>query len=140
MTHNRPFYIEASTIAFHGSMFHVNLKDLPPVEDAQHPKKASVMNKSDVIETCFGSRRTGNLRHLKSTMATPAYTIQEKNHFGEEKEKETKGSNHNSRALAPIAWIVSNYKANNKRHYFVMQLQKRIPVDIYGRAQCTSNK
>ncbi|KAG9071288.1 hypothetical protein KI688_005499 [Linnemannia hyalina] len=59
---------------------------------------------SDIVETYFGSGRTGNLSYLKSIMAKPAYTIQEKNHFrrggGEEKEqeeKEIKGNNHNSK-------------------------------------------
>ncbi|KAK3807543.1 MAG: hypothetical protein JOS17DRAFT_797114 [Linnemannia elongata] len=87
MTHNRAVYNETSTIVFHGSMFHENLKDLPPLEDAQYPKKAWVMNtakapkpfqydpqlmspfthvwshhlESDIVETYFGSGRTGNL-------------------------------------------------------------------------------
>ncbi|KAG0196956.1 Alpha-(1,3)-fucosyltransferase 11 [Mortierella sp. NVP41] len=56
MTHNRAVYNEASTIVFHGSMFHKNLKDLPPLEDAQ----------SDIVETYFGSGRTGNLSYLKN--------------------------------------------------------------------------
>ncbi|KAG0284585.1 hypothetical protein BGZ96_011059 [Linnemannia gamsii] len=44
MTHIRAVYNEASTTVFHGSMFYENIKDLPPLEDAQNPKKAWVMN------------------------------------------------------------------------------------------------
>ncbi|KAK9708433.1 hypothetical protein K7432_009652 [Basidiobolus ranarum] len=39
---------------------------------------------------------------------------------------------------APIAWIVSNCKAKNKRHYFVRELMKYIDIDIYG--HCMNNK
>ncbi|KAF9083085.1 Alpha-(1,3)-fucosyltransferase 11 [Mortierella sp. GBA35] len=120
MTHNRAVYNEASTIVFHGSMFHENLKDLPPLEDAQ----------SDIVETYFGSGRTGNLSYLKSIMVKPAYTIQEKNQFRRGGEGEGAGREGDQ----------GNCKADNKRHYFVKQLQKHIPVDIYGRAQCMSNR
>ncbi|KAF9115571.1 Alpha-(1,3)-fucosyltransferase 11 [Mortierella sp. GBA39] len=103
---------------------------------------------SDIVETYFGSGRTGNLSYLKSIMAKPAYTIQEKNQFrrgggegeGTGREGDQGQQPQQQRALAPIAWIVSNCKADNKRHYFVKQLQKHIPVDIYGRAQCMSNR
>lgn len=39
---------------------------------------------------------------------------------------------------APIAWIVSNCKANNYRHHFVKELSKWIDVDIYG--HCMNNQ
>ncbi|ORX92423.1 hypothetical protein K493DRAFT_303328 [Basidiobolus meristosporus CBS 931.73] len=44
----------------------------------------------------------------------------------------------NSTNHAPIAWIVSNCKAKNKRHYYVRELMKYIDIDIYG--HCMNNK
>ena len=32
----------------------------------------------------------------------------------------------------PVAWLVSNCKTNSQREHYVQELQKHIPVDIFG--------
>ncbi|KAG0236079.1 Alpha-(1,3)-fucosyltransferase 11 [Actinomortierella wolfii] len=105
-------------------MFELNTKDTPPLEDAVIPKKAWILNTADFATTYFVSGRKPN-SYLSSIMKKPAFTIEEKNRRRRE-------------GLAPVAWIASNCKAGNRRHYYVNQLMKYIDVDIYGK--CLKNK
>ncbi|KAF9167252.1 Alpha-(1,3)-fucosyltransferase 11 [Actinomortierella ambigua] len=150
MTHDRSVYKDTSTVIFHASMFELDTKDTPPLEDAVLPKKAWIVITeeapkdfqqdprwtnvfthlwsyhltADFVQTYFTGGRAP-YSYLWSIMKKPAFTIEEKNQRRRE-------------GLAPVAWIASNCKSLNHRQYYVKQLQKFIDVDVYGK--CLKNK
>ncbi|KAF9167251.1 Alpha-(1,3)-fucosyltransferase 11 [Actinomortierella ambigua] len=131
-------------------MFELDTKDTPPL-DADTRKKAWILQTAeapmafqrdprwtkmfthlwsyqftaDFVQTYFIAGRGPHSYLLSSIMKEPAFTIDGKN------QKRREG-------LAPVAWIASNCRAHNNRHYYVKQLLKYIDVDIYGK--CLKNK
>ncbi|GJJ75016.1 hypothetical protein EMPS_07374 [Entomortierella parvispora] len=146
-TLDRAKYDESRVIIVHASSFDPD--NMPNLHDVKTAKKALILNtlewpkpfqiqsewtsifthlwsfsfKADFVSTYFDTGR-GPGTFLGNILSKPVYTIQEKNDFRKE--------------LAPIAWIVSNCKARNGRHYYVKQLLKYTNVDIYG--DCLKNK
>ncbi|RUP23582.1 hypothetical protein BC936DRAFT_138984 [Jimgerdemannia flammicorona] len=41
---------------------------------------------------------------------------------------------------AYVAWVVSNCRAKNGRHYYVRELMRYIDVDVYGNGRCVPHK
>ncbi|KAK3835915.1 MAG: hypothetical protein JOS17DRAFT_735469 [Linnemannia elongata] len=145
-TLDRNQYDESKIIIAHAPSFEY---DFPHLDDLKSGRKALLLNTleapqefqinsewtnifthmwsysfgtADFVESYFAAGR-GKGTFIDSILAKPMYTIQEKNAFRKE--------------LAPIAWIVSNCRARNGRHFYVEQLLKYIKVDIYGK--CMKN-
>ncbi|KAF9102690.1 Alpha 1,3 fucosyltransferase [Mortierella sp. AM989] len=161
-TLNRSKYNEAKVIVFHETDW--NPKDLPPLQDVHESKKAWVQNTgklcvsewpqplmyqqkynslftylfnyhfgSDFIMSYFTSGRSSPRALINLVSRPPLHTLQEKNQFRKHGFHEQ-----DSKPLAPVAWIVSNCKAKNGRHFMANQLKKYIDVDIYG--HCMPNR
>ncbi|KAG0248027.1 Alpha 1,3 fucosyltransferase [Mortierella polycephala] len=154
-TLDRSKYNEAKVIVFHESDW--NPKDLPPLQDVHDSKKSWVLNslerpkpesdryislftyqftyhfESDFIMAYFTSGRSSTRALINLVSRPPLHTLEEKNQFRKHGFHEQ-----DSRALAPVAWIVSNCRARNGRHFMVNQLKKYIDVDIYG--NCMPNR
>ncbi|KAI7832806.1 hypothetical protein BC939DRAFT_6563 [Gamsiella multidivaricata] len=154
-TLDRSKYNEAKVIVFHDW----NPRDLPPLQDVHDSKKSWVLNTaerpqpfayqqkyislfayqftyhfgSDFIATYFTSGRSNPQALINLVSRPPLHTLPEKNQFRKHGFHEQ-----DSKPLAPVAWIVSNCKANNGRHFMVNQLKKYIDVDIYGK--CMPNR
>ncbi|KAF9950178.1 Alpha 1,3 fucosyltransferase [Mortierella alpina] len=147
-TLDRSKYDKTKVVVIHAPDF--NPEDVPNIDHVQSGQKALVLNTleapkafqikskwtkifthlwsysfdtADFVESYFHAGR-GPGSYIANILTKPKYTIQEKNQFRGE--------------LAPIAWIVSNCKAENRRHFYVKQLLKYIDVDIYG--HCMRNK
>ncbi|GJJ74907.1 hypothetical protein EMPS_07265 [Entomortierella parvispora] len=148
-TLDRSRYADSRVVVFHDWDPH----DLPPVKDAQNNVKAWVLNKAERPDPHHYQARYMNLFTYRFTyhfgsdfigsyfkagrdlpdglinlVSRPAFkSLAQKNQY-----RQHGFHPQDNRPLAPVAWIASNCEATNGRHFMVQQLQKYIPVDIYG--------
>ncbi|KAF9080953.1 Alpha-(1,3)-fucosyltransferase 11 [Mortierella sp. AD031] len=154
-TLDRSKYDESKVVVFHEPDWDSN--DLPPLQDVHDGKKAWVLNTaetpnsgvtshisyftyrstyhfgSDFVMSYFRAGRSHPEAFINIVTRPPLHTLEEKNRF-----RKHGFSEDDSRPLAPVAWIVSNCKAPNGRHFMVNQLRKYIDVDVYGK--CMPNR
>ncbi|KAF9433786.1 hypothetical protein BGZ76_008969 [Entomortierella beljakovae] len=148
-------YDKAKVLVFHDW----DPKDLPPKKDVLDNKKVWVLNTaerphapmyqqsylnlftykftyhfgSDMVGSYFIPGAKLDYAFINHVTRPPLRTIQQKNFY-----RVNGFHNHDNRPLAPVAWVVSNCKAENGRHFMVNQLKKYIDIDIYG--HCIPNR
>lgn len=90
---------------------------------------------SDFINTYFSAGHETAAALINLAMRPALATLDQKKHY----QLHGHGAS-DPRPLAPVAWFVSNCQASNGRHYMVRQLQRFIPVDIYGDCRYNRNR
>lgn len=164
-TLDRSVYDQAKLIVFHESVVKIpgffKKGDLPPIKDIDSGEKAWVYNTaerpqwlshnkywiskftfswthhfgSDFINTYFTAGHETAAALINLAMRPALSTLDQKKHY------QLYGhSTSDPRPLAPVAWFVRNCQAGNGRHYMVRQLQRFIPIDIYGDCRFNLNR